>query len=404
MRFGLPMLAVTALVVSFAQAQAIEVSFSGYLDARLVAPSDVTGWVKGGLGKFRFGPTGNARLVEAIGQVQATLDDDLSAVVVARMEPTDSAGLDVLEAYVRTRPRTVGALSWSLKGGAFFPTISLENDDLGWTSPYTLTPSAINTWIGEELRSIGMEAVLDWDAGELGTLSAMGAMFCCNDEAGILMAYRGWGLHDRATGLFERIRMPDATMRIFRQAGPYYSGMFDEIDGDLGWYGGLDWRLPDAIGELSIVRYENRADPAAFTARDTAWDTRFWSFGARTRLDSVMLIAQHLAGYTSVVSRGVLQVTKFQSVFLLAATDYEDWRLSVRGDLFQTRRPHVVNSAFAEDGASFTAAVSFNGIENLRLTAEVIVMGNRRREYANDGLPMQLTTSQAQLSARYSLN
>ena len=52
-----------------------------------------------------------------------------------------------------------------MKTGAFFPTISLENDDLGWTSPYTLTPSAINSWIGDELRTIGSEAILRCDTG-----------------------------------------------------------------------------------------------------------------------------------------------------------------------------------------------------------------------------------------------
>ncbi len=31
-------------------------------------------------------------------------------------------------------------------------------------------------------------------------------------------------------------------------------------------------------------------------------------------------------------------------------------------------------------------------------------MGNHRLEYRNDGLPVHLTTSQAQLSARYSVN
>ena len=62
-------------------------------------------------------------------------------------------------------PAAAGPVSWSVKTGAFFPTISLENDDLGWTSPYTLTPSAINSWIGEELRTIGSEAILRYDTG-----------------------------------------------------------------------------------------------------------------------------------------------------------------------------------------------------------------------------------------------
>ena len=38
------------------------------------------------------------------------------------------------------------------------------------------------------------------------------------------------------------------------------------------------------------------------------------------------------------------------------------------------------------------------------LAGELIVMNSRRREYVNEGLPYQFVTSQAQLSARYSLN
>ena len=71
--------------------------------------------------------------------------------------PRQRSGVDALEGYLAGIPPSQGDVSWSVKTGAFFPTISLENDDLGWTSPYTLTPSAINSWIGEELRTIGSE-------------------------------------------------------------------------------------------------------------------------------------------------------------------------------------------------------------------------------------------------------
>jgi hypothetical protein len=405
MRTGLALLAIPLLALLPARAQALEVAFSGYLDARVIAPPDETSWVKGGLGKFRFGPDrGNFRFVEAVGQLQASLTEEISAVVVGRLEPTDSAGLDFLEAYALYAPRAAGAFSWSVKAGAFFPTISLENDDIGWQSPYTITPSAINSWIGEELRTIGAEATLRWNTGDLGTISAMGALLCCNDEAGILIAYRGWGMHDRYTGLLERIRMPDATMRLFRRTPPFYSGEFDEIEGDVGWYGGLTWQLPDNLGKLSVVRYDNNADPAGVTSRDTGWDTRFWSFGARTQAGSWIFIAQHMAGYTSVVARGTLQATKFQSAFLLASYDFEDWRFSLRGDVFQTRRIGNPTSPFSEDGQAATLAVSWTGIENLRLAGELIVMDSRRQQYVNDGLRRQFTTHQAQLSARYSVN
>jgi hypothetical protein len=384
----------------------VEFDFSGYVDARVIAAPEELTWIKGGLGTFRFCPDrGTFRFVEAVGQLQASFDNEFSAVLVSRLEPTDSAGLDFLEAYGLYAPRSTGTVSGSLKVGAFFPTISLENDDIGWQSPYTITPSAINTWIGEELRTIGGEGTLRWNGGDAGSFSLIGAIICCNDETGILMADRGWGLHDRYTGLLERIRRPDATIRIFRQRQPIYTGEFDEIDDDIGWYGGLTWQLPDSLGKLSVVRYDNRADPSSLTSRDTGWDTRFWSFGARTQFDNIILIAQQMSGYTSVVARNTLMVTKFQSAFLLASIDFDDWRFVVRGDLFPTRKtPAATPSPFSEDCAAFTAALSWTGIENLRLAGEVIVMGNRRLEYRNDGLPGQLTTSQAQLSARYSIN
>ena len=170
-----------------------------------------------------------------------------------------------------------------MKAGAFFPTISLENDDLGWASPYTLTPSAINSWIGDEMRTIGSEGTLRWNSGSLGTISLIGALTCCNDEAGVLIADRGWAMDDRPFGLFERERVPDATLRIFHAPVPGTTGMFDEIDGIVGWYAGAVWQLP-GIAKLTVTRYDNQGDPDGATARDSAWRTKFWNFGARTQV------------------------------------------------------------------------------------------------------------------------
>ena len=79
----------------------------------------------------------------------------------------------------------------------------------GWRSPYTLSFSAINTWVGEELRTIGAEYSLDWLGRSHGhdfdfTLSAAG--YGWNDTAGTVIATRGWGLHDRQSTLFGRYR------------------------------------------------------------------------------------------------------------------------------------------------------------------------------------------------------
>jgi hypothetical protein len=382
-------------------ARAFDFSVHGYGDLRLVAPPPQTSWLDGGLSKFRYGGNTHLRFAEAVAQGDLSFDD-FDAVAVLRAEPEQRSGIDALEAYLSWHPQADGDFSWSVKTGAFFPAISLENGDLGWTSPYTLTPSAINSWIGNELRTIGSEATLRWHTANAGTISVIGAVTCCNDPAGILMADRGWSMDDRPSGLFERVLMPDATERLFHVTPPARTGLFDEIDNRPGWYLGLDWQIA-GIGKLSVLRYDNDGDPAAHTVNDTAWDTRFYSAGFRTQIDSLVLIAQALRGQTVVVPRpGSISDTQFQSAFLLASYDLDDWRFSMREDVFQTRHLGSTPSVMSEDGHAFTAAVSWSGYDWLRITGEVLVMDSRRGEYLSDGFPSaQVGQTQTQLSARF---
>ncbi|HEX4270940.1 MAG TPA: hypothetical protein VHZ32_06120 [Rhizomicrobium sp.] len=401
---GRVFIAAALCAVFSARAQAFDITdgltVTGYGDLRVVAPTDQVSWVKGGLGKLRYGEgDGNARFAEGVMQADATFTDSLSGVALLRAEPQTRGGVDVLETYLRYAPAASGDISWSVKAGAFFPAISLENDDIGWTSPYTLTPSAINSWVGDELRTIGSEAVLRWRSN-IGTLSLTGAILCCNDEAGIVMADRGWSMEDRPAGLFERVRLPDATLALFHQSPGGRTGMFDEIDGTPGWYAGTTWEIP-VFGKLTALRYDNEADPAAATANDTAWHTAFWSFGARTSVGPLVLIAQQLSGTTAVVSRGARNDTKFQSGFLLASYDLDVWRFSARKDLFQTRRVAATNDTWSEDGDGFTASASWARFDWLRLTGEVIAMHSRRGEYVRAGQPLDRDDTQFQFSTRF---
>ena len=398
--------AITAIILAVtAPAKALDFDVSGYGDFRAVSQPAMTDWLQGGLGKFRYGGSNSNLHAQGLAQGTLSLSSDFSAVTVIRADQEEVGGLDVLESYASWHPASDGPFSWSVKAGAFFPTISLENDDLGWNSPYTLTPSAINSWIGEELRTIGSEGTLRWRTADAGTFSLMGAVDCCNDPAGILMADRGWAMDDRPTGLFERVRLPDATLKLFHAPYPGRTGMFDEIDHRAGFYGGLSWQMPD-IGKLSIVRYENHGNPAALTVNDTAWDTKFWSFGARTNFGPLVLIAQQLSGYTAVVSGGKEFATKFQAGFLLASYDLggiglEDWRASLRGDLFQTRHPGPTPSIMSEDGRAGTASLSWQGRDWLRITGEALLMHSRKGQYKLVGVPSgELDQNQLQLDAK----
>ena len=108
-----------------------------------------------------------------------------------------------------------------------------------------------------------------------------------------------------------------------------------------------------------------------------------------------------MSGYTSVEVRGALNATKFQSGFLLASYDLDDWRFSVREELFQTRRRAATNINWNEDGNAATAAISWLGLRNTRLTAELISMNSRRGEYVPAGIGYQRNDIQVQFDARY---
>jgi len=402
MRYGLVLAAMlVAVLVTEAKAYdlADDLSITGYVDARLIAPTDQKSWLKGGQGKFRYG-SGQNFGGEAILQADWRVTDGLNVIAVGRLEPQTPSIADALETYVRYAPQSEGPFSWSVKAGAFFPTISLENDDLGWASPYTLTPSAINSWIGDEIRTIGSEGTLRWNGGSLGTISLIGALTCCNDEAGVLIADRGWAMDDRPFGLFERERVPDATLRIFHAPVPGTTGMFDEIDGIVGWYAGAVWQIP-GIAKFTVTRYDNQGDPDVKTARDNAWRTKFWNFGARTQVGSLVLIAQQMSGYTEIAGPGFEADTKFQSGFLLASYDLEDWRVSLREDLFQTRRVGAVNNMWNEDGNATTASISWSPQDWVRLTGELIAMTSRRGEYVAAGMPYNRNDTQIQFDTRF---
>lgn len=51
--------------------------------------------------------------------------------------------------------------------------------------------------------------------------------------------------------------------------------------------------MAGGLGKLQTLRYDNRGDPAALTARDTGWETKFWRFGAAAGFEQGQLDARY---------------------------------------------------------------------------------------------------------------
>jgi hypothetical protein len=395
-RFAARTLVAAVLVTSPLAAQEFKVDAFG--DARIVKAPDERSWRDGGLGKTRYGGgdvTPELGEISAIGRAQ--LMPELSTYAHVRYEPDQRSVLDIIEGYARYRPVSTTPLRWSLKVGAFFPPVSLENQGIGWTPVWTITPSAINSWVGEELRTIGGEGQVEW-RGAAYRLEATAALFAVNDPAGILLAERGWAFGDRPIGLFDRSRLPDVTLRRGQQA-PLYSLPFQEIDGRVGWYGGLAWEAT-GYGKLSLLYYNNEADGSA-TNGQFAWHTDFWSVGAETRIEDVVVLAQYMIGATEFAPGGRNSHTDFQASYALVGWDLGAWRLAGRVDQFRTSgyAPGGLIE-YSERGLAQTVALTWRPADWLRITAELLHIESGREQRELEGLPGHTQNTQAQLLFR----
>jgi len=381
-----------------------EFTVRGYVDLRSGWAAREDSWSDGGLGKTRSGGDGTFVSGNAALAAHWQLTPALSAMAQVQFAPEQHPSLDVLDAYLAYRPVSTTPWRWSFKAGAFFPPISQENDGIGWTSPWTLSPSAVDSWVGEELRTIGIEARLQ-HRGDTADIETFGAIFGGNDPAGELLAARGWSLGDLTSGLGARVREPDVYAPLAGASVPMRYRPFEEIDGRLGWYAGVAVDAP-AYGRLSLLRYDNRGDPTQeveYDGRDLyAWRTRFWSVGGQTRSGDVIFVAQAMHGDTAFEPvPGLLLETRFHAGYLLAAWARGAWRPALRLDLFDLRQlPETLDAPLDEHGNALTVALNWRPVDRVRVTGEWLRIDSSRDQRILEGLAARQLDRQLQLSVR----
>jgi hypothetical protein len=282
----------------------------------------------------------------------------------------------LVEAYASWRPEFSPAVRLRVRTGLFFPPISLEHPKRGWHTEYTVTPSSVNTWIGEEVRAAGAEVNLVLKASEH-ELTGTGAVFGMNDPAGTILAWRGWALHDRTSQTGDEL--PFAALPFFQPGGLFASAApwvspIREIDGRLGWYAGGSWRWPSVL-DARALHYDNRGQPDVFDGRQYAWHTRFNSVGLRLELPGpVEALGQHLWGDTGMgpTAQGLRAELDFEASYALLTAKAGRHRFTVRWDRFETVDLDFNQSLDDndEDGEAWTAAYLVDTGTHHRLALE----------------------------------
>ncbi|HTC51421.1 MAG TPA: hypothetical protein VK700_05750 [Steroidobacteraceae bacterium] len=393
-----------AALLALAMARAQATDWDAALDVRLVGADAPAAVADGGLGILRYGADRDGL---QLGRARLALSQELGDVLSFKVDVSawgqhDRNVLDVTEAYLQLHPYPLGDWRARLKLGAFYAPMSLENRTDGWESPYTLSFSAMDSWVAQELRTIGTELKLEWlgtHSGHDFDASAAFGVYGWNQGAGSALSVSGFTISDWQGSLFGRVGR-----------GSYPFGPIDEYhqyDNHAGTYEGLDVHYLDRV-TLEALHYDNHANPTADdeVSGAYAWQTRFDTVGLRAENDDGWTaIVQWMAGETFVEPDELgLLGWKFVTRYVLVAKRAGRSTLSARFDDFQVAAQQT-SSLGDQGGHAVTLAYRFEPDAHWRFTLE----GVRARGFQTNraiffGETPFATQSLVQLAIRYALS
>ncbi len=379
-------------------------------DLRLVAVDGEKSWVEGGFGKLRSGSDGDLRVRPQLGNLSLVWKPQFSwsfgATVAASLQGGQRIEAGLSQAYLTFRPMRGSKIAFSARAGLIWPPVSLEHEGADWHVKDSITPSAINSWIGEEVRPVAAEATLSASFGEH-KLRATAALMAANDTSGTLLTFRGWALHDRTALAFRRQPLPPLEDEIAGYQAPFTHPLLDIGSGFArrpGYYARLSWQPPVPV-RFELFRYDNRADPEVVNDDlEWGWRTRFNDLGLVADLGSgAELKAQAMQGTTRMgfAEDGKRWVdNRFRSAFLLFGRPFGSIRLTGRVDLFDTRnRGSEVGSEYNDKGWSAMLAASRNW-EHFSGIVELLHVSSRREDREEAGLAPRQRQTQLQAQVR----
>jgi hypothetical protein len=368
-----------------AEGQSVEVH--GVAAGRIHAVEGQTSWLDGGYGRLTEG-AGEAfdGMAGLRGRAHLGLDLELSETVrlhahgTLQGEPSSSRGQrgGLVQAFIQYQPELGPRTRLRFQGGLFFPPTSLENTDRLWQSPYTVTLSALNTWIGEEVRLGGLDVQLRRTLGGEDRLEVAGAVFGVNDPTGALVAWRGWAMGDRLTTLGEALPLPPLVTfepgEAFEDQRRDGTLPIDELDGRLGWQGRVRWARPGTA--LVQAAFTDTLGDRELHRGQYAWATRFAQAGIELHLgEAVRFVAEGAMGDTGMgplVPGGPKVDTRFRVGYALVSAAARGLRLTARLDGFRNEDRDLTAEPNDESGWGFALAAFWQPRDFVRLGVEYL--------------------------------
>lgn len=347
-------LLVLCTIAASASAQSIQ--FHGFLTAREIYVKAQPSWAVGGFGRFDVGAA-NSDDHRYVNVDVAQLGMDwtpwswflVHADGVARREQRGTVGkrYGLVQAFIDLHTEHL-----RLRAGNFWLPTSRENIEPLWTSPYTITYSALNTWIGEEVRPVGAD--VQFSPNFYITLG--GTAFRGNDTMGTELASRGWTFGNRLSAYDEVIAaVPDTT----RPVGP-------DIDHRFGDSERLRLQLPERA-MIQFARVDNRSQLLFRNPPDELWRTKFNVISGDAGANTPTTIAAEWAyGTTAVGFPGGSFQLHFDTAYALLSHKSGMDRWTARIERFKAGKEH--GHAYTIAWLRETSPHVRSGIEYVRAT------------------------------------
>jgi hypothetical protein len=344
----------------------------GFLSAREIYTSGQPSWLQEGFGRFDTGAgaVDDHRIVTlGVAQIGAEWAPvswlALHAHGVARRDQPGSHGkrAGLVEAYADLHSE-----HFDLRAGQFFLGTSRENTEPLWTSPYSINFSPLNSWIGEEVRPVGID--LAWHPNFYVTAAA--SAFRNNDSMGALLGWRGWSVGNRLTVYNEVLPLPP----LFSLATDFDDQRHDgtvpferDLDGRTGLSARVRLQLPErAMTQLTHV--DNRGDREEYRG-EYSWQTHFNIAAAQVGLTSpATFAAEYCWGATGMGAAPHFVQANFATWYLLTSYKRANDRFSIRFDTFSTKDRDGVAENNTEHGHSWVLAWMHDLRSDVRLGAE----------------------------------
>lgn len=391
----------------------VESSIKGLVDIRasvVNGADNAESYLTGDYGKFRYSDGTNFSLGQLGLHYQLEWQNQWSVNLVGNgFADSHDIAFGLTEAYGQYKGLpTASGWRFQSKIGVYYPQISLENIATAWSTPYSLTSSTINNWIGEELRNTGINIKFE----KLGkatksphSVSLELDVFQNNDSAGAMLSWHGWTVGSRQTLLSERLIVQDFPARngmLAEQAAE--SDPFIELDNRWGVNVTGQWRYQNNF-KMSVGFYDNQAEKGLVENGQYTWTTSFIHAGFKYQITKGWeLMGQYMSGSTLMTSPTFIRVVDndFDSQFLMLRRFWGKHHIALRIEDFNVDdRDETLGDNNNESGNALSFAYRYSLNRQNFLLAEYTAVDSHRASRQYQHQPIKLKEQQYQVAYRY---